>query len=128
MVEGDAVVTIAQNQWFFWRPSKPTILYSRSIHIKQGSETIDVRIKEDLGLSNANSETYYLSINVKFTSTLTKAVAEDSSSITIVPFAYELIITGDPYFKQNTIYSVKLSLRNFDGRSVSVLSMFAVID
>lgn len=125
-VEGDADITISQNQWWWWRPSRPAILYTRSVHIKSGSETIDVRIKEDLGLSNADSQTYYLTISVKFTSSLTQAVAEDSSSITIVPFAYELVITGDPFFKKDTIYTAKLSLRKFDGRSVSVSLIFAL--
>lgn len=118
-VEGDAVVAISsQYQW--WRGSQATILYTRTIHIKSGSETIEVRIKDDLGISSGNLNSYYLTISVIFTSTLTKAVTDGTSYISIVPFAYSMVFTGENEFKPNTNYSVTISLRKFDGRSVSI--------
>lgn len=98
-----------------WR-CETSVVFERSVNINTASETIDVNIEDDLGLSVEFDE--HIAIEVEFTETVTKKIAKANANVVIVKYAYSLIFTGEPNFAPNSLYSFKISLRRFDGTSV----------
>ena len=93
------------------------VVFQKTVNIKSASETFDVNIKKDLGLSDNEGSTAF-DIEVEFTETLTKKSSKVNENFYVVKYSYEGIFTGEYNYRPNTLYSFKISLRKFDGTSV----------
>ena len=72
------------------------VIFQRFVNINSASETFDVNIVTDLGLTDVWQET--VNIDVEFTETLTKKKAVAADSFSIVRYAYKVISTGESTF------------------------------
>ena len=129
-VKGVAVVTFTQRRFWWFRIGNnlgALQLFQRTVNINSESVTFDVDIIKDLKIENNFAET--IDIDVEFTEELTRKTVQAQASILIVQNSYSVVFTGDPSFIANTTYNLKVSLRDFNGRSVSVnlISFFILL-
>ena len=102
-----------------------TVLYTRTVDINSTSQSFNVDIKKDLGLTSRIYEN--IIAKVDFTEEITKKTVSTSDNIQIVPYAYSFNFDDDGTYgayAPNTIVNVKLSLAKSDGTPVRLLFLF----
>jgi hypothetical protein len=101
-----------------WGPPKRVLIFQKQVNIDSASEIFDVDLLKDLKVEPQTSEN--LEIEVVFTEELTRKSVSATSYLSIVPFAYELVLTslsGDNYFAPNSIFKYQIAMRRNDGTS-----------
>lgn len=119
-------MTFSQNSYVFsqcggYRPFLK-VLFVKTIEINSQSETFNVDLAQDLGITQ--NDNGYIQVSVVFTEEVTGKYVTADASIDIVQYSFEVLFSDNlntnNYYTANSTIQLKISVRKTDGTLVRV--------
>lgn len=104
------------------------VLYTRTLNINSTSQTFNVDIQKDLGITQGNYENVI--VTVEFTEQVTQKTASATANVDIVPYTYSIVFTDDEGdsnyygYLPNSVLNLTLSMAKSDGTPVKLVTKF----